>query len=158
VAAGEDAVAAAEDGADEVIEAVDEADVAALADASVFGVEVPAIPAAYAVMCVRTSISLARVASSIVVADFAVVPLVPTGVGVLGVADSLPTIWLMALSMAATSVPQFVFDALDFEASAGEALADEPTFSRLARCFLRSARSERFFAGTAVASIEFRAL
>ena len=41
--------------------------VARLVDASVFGVDgVPAIPAAYAVMCVRTSISLARVASSIV--------------------------------------------------------------------------------------------
>ena len=108
-------------------------------------------------ICVRTSISFARVASSIVVADFAVVPLVPVGVGVLGVADSLPTIWLMVLSIAATSLPQSAFDAPGFEASIADALGDELSFSRFERCFFRSARSERFFAGTDVASIAFKA-
>ena len=129
-----------------------------LAEASVFGVDVPAIPAAYAVMWVRTSISFARVASSIIVDDFAVVPLVPVGVGVEGVEDdSVATISLMILSMAATSVPQFDFDASGFAVSVGEALGDEPSFSRFERCFFRSAIEARFFAGTDVASIEFTA-
>jgi hypothetical protein len=66
-------------------------------------------------MCVRISISLARVASS-TVALAALEPEVPVapGVEVEVVADadepvSLPIISVMILSTAATSVPQFLF-------------------------------------------------
>ena len=97
-------------------------------------------------MCVRTSINFARVASSIIVADFAVVPLVPVGVGVLG--DSPLTISPIALSIAATSVPQLPFDVLAFPVSADVAAGDEPSFSRFERCFFRSANAARFCAGT----------
>src|SRR5205809_6512994 len=68
-------------------------------------------------MCVRTSISFARVASSIVVAEdfdavFPVDPLVPVGVAAADVELPEPAISVMILSIAATSVPQFAFDEL----------------------------------------------
>jgi len=91
-------------------------------------------------MWVRTSISVARVASSIVALDapgFAapVVPVAP-GVEVDGEAVSLPTISVMILSTAATSVPQLAFFALvDLPAvllgCAVLAPGVEPIFSRL---------------------------
>lgn len=147
--------------------------VAALGDAldaaSVFGVdEDPAIPAAYAVMCVRTSINFARVASSIALGDF-VLPLVPVapGVDVGAPADvSLPTISVMILSTAATSVPQllllFFVAFVDLFAVPPVgcvvlALGDEPIFSRLLKCRFRSAICDRFFAGTEAAEIPLTA-
>jgi hypothetical protein len=117
---------------------------AALDDAaSVFGVEEdPAMPAAYAVMCVRTSINFARVASSIVALDDFVLPLVPVApaVDVGAPADvSLPAISVMILSIAATSVPQLLLFFVAFVdlfavppvGCVVLALGDEPIFSRL---------------------------
>src|SRR4029453_12740147 len=134
---------------------------------SVFGVDgAPAIPAAYAVMCVRTSISFARVASSIAVLDLPLdAPLVPVapGVDVAGDEVSLPIISLMIFSTAATSVPQLAFGALaDLLApaafpSAVLALGEEPIFSRLLRCCFSFPRSDRFLAGTDAVSIAFTA-
>lgn len=115
-------------------------------------------------MWVRTSINFARVASSIAVLDFAA-PLVPVapGVDVAGEEVSLPTISLMILSIAATSVPQFGFDELaDLPASgragsAALALGDEPIFSRLLKCCFSLLRSDRFFDGTEFAEMSFTA-
>jgi hypothetical protein len=86
----------------------------AIADpASLFGDEDPDFPAAYAVMCVRISISFARVASSIIVLDaprlepeVPVAPVVLVLLGALVPALSLPTSFVMMRSIAATSVPQ----------------------------------------------------
>ena len=123
------------------------------AGASVFGVAVPAMPAANAVMCVRMSISFARVASSSVIA-VAALPVVPAapGVAVVPVAVSVPSISVMILSIAATSVPQFEFD---FAAAAGAGAAlgvvVDPAFSSAARCFFNCASWLRLFAGTEVA-------
>jgi len=94
-------------------------------------------------MWVRTSIRRARVASSIVVLDvpgFAApaVPVAP-GVDVEGVDEvvSFPTISLMILSAAATSVPQLAFALVDFPAlllgSAVLAFGLDPIFSRLVK-------------------------
>jgi hypothetical protein len=163
-----DGEAADGDAADSVAPAAAAGDAAVLV-ASVFGVEgVPAIPAAYAVMCVRTSISLARVASSIAVLDLAA-PLVPVAPGVEVAVDdeevSLPTISLMILSIAATSVPQLAFGALADWLAPGRvgvdsdalALDDEPIFSRLLKCCFNLLRSDRFFDGTEFAEMSFTA-
>jgi hypothetical protein len=80
--------------------------------ASVRGEEAPAFAAAYAVMCVRISISFARVASSMLVLAAARlrfvpdVPVVPVLVVLPAAAVSLPARFVMILSIAATSVPQ----------------------------------------------------
>jgi len=144
--------------------------VAELVDASLFGVDgAPAIPAAYAVMCVRTSINLARVASSTVADDAfdPAAPLVPVAPGVADVDDveavSLPTMSLMILSIAATSVPQFAWlEALvDLLLLAVVPLvlapADGPRRSRLLRCRFSCARDDRSFAGTELALMSFTA-
>lgn len=100
------------------------------------------MPAAYAVMCVRTSINFARVASSIVALDDFVLPLVPVApaVDVGAPADvSLPAISVMILSIAATSVPQLLLFFVAFVdlfavppvGCVVLALGDEPIFSRL---------------------------
>lgn len=129
-------------------------------DASFFGVDgAPAIPAAYAVMCVRTSINLARVASSTVAADAfdPAAPLVPVAPGVVEdevEAVSLPAMSVMILSIAATSVPQFAWleAFVDLLLLAVVPLvlapADGPRRSRLLRWRFSCARDDRSFAGT----------
>jgi hypothetical protein len=74
----------------------------------VFCAAVPDMPAAYAVMCVRTSISFARVAASSAIA-LGALPVVPAapGVALVAVDVSLPSISVMILSIAETSVAQF---------------------------------------------------
>ncbi len=145
--------------------------VAELVDASVFGVDgAPAMPAASAVLCVRTSINLARVASSTVAADAfePAAPLVPVAPGVVAVDDveavSLPTMSVMILSIAATSVPQFAWleafgDFLLLLAVAPLVLAsaDGPRCSRLLRWRFSCARDDRSFAGTELALMSFTA-
>jgi hypothetical protein len=117
---------------------------------------------------VRTSISFARVASSIVALDapdFAA-PVVPVAPGVeVDVADvSLPAISVMILSTAATSVPQLTlafFAFVDFPAlllgCAVLAPGVEPIFSRLLKWRFNSASAARFFAGIDVAEIPLAA-
>jgi hypothetical protein len=113
-------------------------------------------------MCERTSISLARVASSTAALDAPLVPVAP-GVEVAGDDVWLPTMSLMILSMAATSVPQFALEALvdlpapGWLASAAVGAVDEPIFSRLLKCCFNFARSDRFFAGIESAEIELTA-
>jgi hypothetical protein len=139
--------------------------VSELAVVSVFGVDgAPAMPAAYPVMCVRTSISFARVASSIVALDapdFAA-PVVPVAPGVDVDVESLPTMSVMILSTAATSVPQLAFFALAdlpvlLLGCAVLAAGFEPIFSRLLKWRFNSASAARFFAGIDVAEIPFAA-
>jgi hypothetical protein len=115
--------------------------VEALVAPPLLGVAAPPFAAAYAVRCVRTSVSRARVASSRLGDDFAllsllpVVPaaaveplpdvpvaLAPAGVLVSAVADPaepVPRRSASSLSIAATSVPQFAFDADPCCADAG---------------------------------------
>ena len=118
--------------------------------ASAFGAAVPDMPAAYAVMCVRTSISFARVAASIAtgVPALPVVPAAPA-VALAPVVGSLPSISVMILSIAATSVPQFDFAAVP-PAGVAVGIAEDDAFSSAARCFFNCANWFRLFAGTEV--------
>ena len=76
-------------------------------------------------------------------------------------ADSLPTIPLMILSIAATSVPQFgwaeAFSSPFFAVSVGVAALDELALSRFARCFFSCSTSPRSFAGTDIVLISLAA-
>jgi hypothetical protein len=140
------------------------------------GVDWPLIAAANAVMCVRTSISLLRVASSIVDAEapverlpvavpaVPVVPLVPAvavGSALLPVVEAVPTRFVRIRSIAATSVPQLLLLADgDFVPRAGvvedAALLDDAPAplaeirSRLFRCRFSSVNCARDFAGIEV--------
>jgi hypothetical protein len=141
--------------------AVDAVVAAAGAAASVFGVDVPDIPAAYAVMCARTSISFDRVASSSATALSAFeLPLVPVAPGVAAPVVPLPTISVMILSMAATSVPQLLVDLpAAFGAVAVVSLDGDPILSSAERWRFNCASWVRLFAGTeAVAMLSTAAL
>jgi hypothetical protein len=144
------AVDEAEDG-EEVIAADDPAAApAALASPPPFGVvaPAPALAAAYAVMCVLTSVRLARVASSSVAGavDFGL-PAVPAAPGValggvlLGAAaaESLASSSVRILSIAATSVPQLaLLDAAPGLDSDDEAVGADAALLSAVRCFFSS--------------------
>src|SRR3954468_10729268 len=118
-------------------------------------------------MCVRTSISFARVASSIVALDAPdLAPAVPVAPGVDVDVDgdvvSFPTMSVMILSTAATSVPQLAFLPLvDFPAlllgCAVLVAGFAPIFSRLLKWRFNSASAARFLAGMEFAEIPLAA-
>lgn len=119
----------------------------------------PDFEAAYAVMCARISISLARVASSIVVLDVPrlrapevpVAPVVALGDAPLVPAVSLPARFVMMRSIAAISVPQLLELADAAPDPRRVALLpdarDAEGLSSAARCRRNSANCERSRAG-----------
>ena len=103
-------------------------------------------------MCVRTSINFARVAASSAIA-LAALPVVPAapGVALVAVDVSLPSISVMILSIAETSVAQFAFDfAVVPPADLALGVDEDAALSSAARCFFNCANWLRLFAGTEI--------